>query len=219
VKRLLATTALAVLAAAGLAACAGDQAALTVDGEEVLSVEELQDQLDELAEADDALTALDGRGTGNDTLSAGFVSTVLDNHVLLTVLEREVADQDLELTDDVVEAGTEILTQNLANPPQGGIPLEVDQIPGGYRQTLIDLFANYTALIVAGGGNPADPADPANQPVLEAIQQRLVQLRAEADVEVAARYGRWDTSTERPGVAPPEGPVPVTTAPLVVPGG
>jgi hypothetical protein len=96
VKRLLATAALALLATAGLASCSpGEDAAVRVNGDTVLTLDELQDQLDQLADAPDALTALDGRGDGNDTLSAGFVSTVLDNHVLLAVIDDQVASEGL----------------------------------------------------------------------------------------------------------------------------
>jgi hypothetical protein len=97
--------------------------------------------------------------------------------------------------------------------------LDIEDVPSGYRGTLIDLFSAYAALIVEHGGNLDDPNDPANQPILQEISDQLLALRTEADVEIAGRYGRWDADAERPSVVPPEGPVTPTTAPLVVPGG
>jgi hypothetical protein len=220
VKRFLATTVLALLAIGGLAACSsGDDAAVEVNGETVLTVDELQDQLDELADSPDALTALDGRGTGGDaTLSSGFVSSVLDNHVLLAVIRDQVASEGIEVDDADVEAGTQILSSQLGSSDSGA-PLELEAVPASYRQTLIDLFANYAALIVEHGGNIDDPSDPANQAALQDISDQLLQLREDADVQIASRYGRWDTETDRPSVAPPDGPATPTTEPLAVPAG
>jgi hypothetical protein len=216
VKRLSATTLAALLCVGGLSACGGDEAAVEVDGETVLTVDELEIQLDELADAPDALTALDGRGSG-ESLSAGFVSSVLDNHVLLAVIDDVLAEDGLEPADVDVEGGTRILTDTLGS---GEIPLALEDVPESYRQTLVDVFTGYAALIVGRGGNLEDPNDPTNQTVLAGISEDLLAARQEIDVAIAARFGRWDTSGDRPAVAPPEGPVTVeTTIPLAIPGG
>jgi hypothetical protein len=198
VKRpLVLIAALAALLAVVAAGCApDDQAALTVGGEEVLTIGDLQAQLDELAADEDFLTNSDGRGQGEGTLNAGFTAAVLSNHVLNALIAADLAAEGVEVTDEDVAAGTDLLAQQV-----GG---DIEVIPASYRQTLVELFAGFTALSGALGGEAA-------------AQERAGALLAEAEVEVARRYGRWDPETD--SVEPPEGPVTPTTAPLVLPGG
>ena len=190
-----AAVALVTLLATG---CAPDeQAALTVNGTEVLTVGELQDQLDQIAEDDDFLTSSDGRGEGAGTLSAGFVAAVLSNHVLNALVAEDLAAEGIEVTEADITEGTELLAQQV-----GG---DVEVIPSDYRELLVELFGGFIAL---SGSLDDDQA---------AAQERANALLAEADVEVARRYGRWDAESAE--VAPPEGPVTPTTAPVVLPGG
>ena len=91
-KRLLAL-AVACLLSVGLLGCAPeDQAALTVDGDDVLTVGEQDERLDAVADSDDFLAAYDARGAGTDTISTSFVATTLNFEVLSAVLEGELAE-------------------------------------------------------------------------------------------------------------------------------
>ncbi len=197
-RRLVPVALVVVLVLAG-AACSGtdDDAVLTVNGEEVLTTDEFQAQLDELAEDDDFLTASDGRGAGPGTLSTGFTSAVLSNHVLNAVVAEELAAEGVEVSDEDVAQGTDLLAQQV-----GG---DVENIPPSYRAMLIDMFAGFFALTGALDGDQA------------AAQERANELLAEAEVEVARRYGRWDAATAQ--VAAPEGPITPTTEPVLVPAG
>lgn len=194
--------ALAVLAAVafGLAGCApGDAPVLTVNGAEVLTTDEFQAQLDQLADDEDFLTLTDGRGAGAGTLSSGFVASVLSNEVLDALLVEELEAEGVETTEDDVTTGSEQLAGAVGGP--------IEDIPSRYRETLVDLFAHAGAL---RGTLDDDEA---------ALQARITELLADAEVEVAARYGRWDT--EQGQVVPPEGPVTPTTTipPAPVPAG
>jgi hypothetical protein len=184
VKRL----ALLVAVLLAVSACsADDDAALTVNG--VLTVSALQDQLDELAADDEFLTSFDGRGAGAETLSAGFVSSVLSNHVLTSLLESDLEAEGVEVTEEDVAEGTEQLA--------GAVGGDVEAIPASYRELLVDLFAYAAALRGHLDGDEA------------ALQERITTLLTEAEVEVAARYGSWDEQGS--SVIPPEGPIAATT--------
>jgi hypothetical protein len=223
-----------VLAAAsllclGLLGCApDDEAALTVNGEDILTTGALTDELDQMQGAPDFLVASDGRGEGGSSeqpnLRAGFVGVVLSNHVFNALLAEEMAAQEVELTEADIDAGTTLLSNSLGTPPEGVAPLTLEQVPEDYRKLLIDLYSRFVALVAAGAedadvarerltANPPTEEEPAAAPV----QERLLVLRQEADVEVASRYGRWDA--EQGNVVPPEGPVSPTTVPLVAPVG
>lgn len=183
---------LALLVAVLLAvsACSSDDdAALTVNGDDVLTVSALQDQLDELAADDEFLTSFDGRGAGAETLSAGFVSSVLSNHVLTSLLESDLEAEGVEVTEEDVAEGTEQLA--------GAVGGDVEAIPASYRELLVDLFAYAAALRGHLDGDEA------------ALQERITTLLTEAEVEVAARYGSWDEQGS--SVIPPEGPIAATT--------
>ena len=190
-KRLLVLAA-ACLLSLGLLGCApGAAAALTVNGDEILTVDELQTQLDGIADDEDFMTTFDARGAGEATVSTGFVTSVLSNHVLTRLLETELAAQDVEVTEADNATGTEQLA--------GAVGGSVEDVPEAYRETLIDLFSYATALQGSLGGDE------------QALQGRITELLADADVEVNDRYGSWDTATA--SVVAPEGPVSATTLP------
>ncbi len=209
VKRLLVLTAASLLCL-GLLGCApDDESALSVNGDDVLTVGALTDELDQMQGQDDFLTASDARGQGGSperpNLRSGFVGVVLSNHVFNALLAEELAAEGVEVSDADVEEGTTLLEDQLAAPPEGVAPLALDQVPGDYRQTLIDLYSSFVALVGALDDDP------------QAAQDRLFEARLAAEVEVARRYGRWDA--EQGNVIPPEGPVAPTTAPLLTPVG
>jgi hypothetical protein len=189
VKRLLVLAAACLLPLALLGCAPGDDAALTVNGDEVLTVGELQDQLDGIGADEDFMTTFDARGAGSETLTAGFVTSVLSNHVLTNLLEAELEAQDVEVTEEDISTGTEQLAGAVGGP--------VETVPAGYRETLIDLFSYATALKGSLGGDE------------QALQDRITELLADADVEVDQRYGSWDPETS--SVVAPEGPVVVST--------
>lgn len=200
-----------------LAGCSdGDDAVVTVNDTVVLTQDDWQAELDQLADSDDALTSLDGRGAGAGTLSAGFVSSVLDNHVLRAVVDELVAAEDVTVEPADVEAGEQILTSQLASLEA---PLDLEEVPSRYRDLLVELYGGYAALIVHFGGDVSNPNTPESQAAAEQIGVSLLEAREAASVEIAPRYGRWDTAQDRPQVAPPEGPVTPTTVPLAVPAG
>lgn len=227
-KRLLVLVAASLLGL-GLLGCAPeDEAALTVNGDDILTVGALTDELDQMQGKPDFLVASDARGEGGSSeqpnLRSGFVGVVLSNHVFNALLAEEMAAQDVPLTDADVDAGTTLLSNSLGAPPEGVAPLTLEQVPEDYRELLIDLYSRFVALVAAGAedpdvarerltANPPTEAEPAAVPV----QDRLLELRQEADVEVAERYGRWDA--QEGNVVPVEGPVTATTVPLIAPVG
>ena len=79
-------------------------------------------------------------------------------------------------------------------------------MPSDYRETLIELYGNFVR-----------PRRASSTTTQQAAQERLQEARLAAEVEVAERYGRWDT--EQGNVVPPEGPVSPTTVPLIAPVG
>jgi len=210
-----------VLVVVGLSACGGDDPVATVNGEEVMTQDELQGLLEDVSDADDLLTSVNGRGAGSGTLRSGYVSSVVIGNVVLSELLRgELEEQGVEVSDEDVENGTQILTDNLGNPQDGSNPLTVDQLPESYQDDLLDLYARYTALLVAFGGDPTDAAAPETQAALQDLSDRLVELRRDADVEIDPRWGRWVVGEGGGTVEPPEGPAAsATTAPAVVPAG
>lgn len=208
-KRLLVLAAASLLCL-GLLGCApDDEAALTVNGDDVLTVGELTDELDQMQGKPDFLVASDARGEGGSpeqpNLRSGFVGVVLSNHAFAALLADELAAEGGEVTEADVEEGTTLLTEQLAAPPEGVAPLTLEQVPETYRGTLIDLYSNFVALVRVLDGDA------------QAAQDLLLEARLAAEVEVAQRYGRWDA--EVGNVVPPEGPVTPTTLPLLAPTG
>lgn len=204
-KRLLVLAAASLLCLALLGCAPDDDAALTVNGDDILTVGALTDELDQMVGANEFLVASDARGEGGN-LRSGFVGVVMTNHVFSALLEEQLAEEGAEVTDADVEEGTSLLEDQLGAPPEGVAPLTLDQVPSDYRQTLIDLYSNFVALVGALDDDP------------QAAQDRLLEARLAAEVEVADRYGRWDA--EQGNVVPVEGPVsPSTTLPLAVPAG
>jgi len=204
-----------VLAAAsllclGLLGCAPeDEAALTVNGDDILTVGALTDELDQMQDEPDFLVASDARGEGGSSeqpnLRSGFVGVVLSNHVFTALLADELAAEGGEVTEADVEEGTTLLTDQLAAPPEGVAPLTLEQVPATYRETLIDLYSSFVALVAVLDGDA------------QAAQDLLLEARLAAEVEVAERYGRWDA--EVGNVVPVEGPVSPTTVPALAPVG
>lgn len=204
-KRLLALAAACLLSVSLFGCAPEDQAALTVDGDEVLTVGELEEQLDAVAESDDFLAAYDARGAGTDTISTSFVTTMLNFKVLSAVLEGELADQGIEVSDDDRSTAEDTVTQLLEAGDQQTQtpPIQVDKVPEPYFDLLVDLYGNFIALTGSFEGDP--------QAAQQAAQARLGELMPDVDVEVNERYGTWDTETNR--VTAPEGPVSATTIP------
>lgn len=203
-KRLLVLAAASLLCL-GLLGCApDDEAALTVNGDEILTVGALTDELDQMQGANDFLVASDARGEGGN-LRSGFVGVALTNHVFNALLAADLEAEGVEVTEADVEEGTTLLSDQLGAPPEGVAPLTLDQVPDDYREVLTDLYTNFVALVGSLGDDPA------------AAQARLEELRLSAEVEVADRFGRWDS--EQANVVPPEGPVSPTTVPALAPVG
>lgn len=200
-KRLLALAAVCLLSLSLLGCAPDDQAALTVDGQDVLTEGELQDHLDAVADSDDFLAAYDARGAGAETISTGFVTTVLNFEVLSAVLAGELAAQDVEVSESDRSTADETVTQLLEAGDQqtGTPPVQRENVPDPYFDMLVDLYANFIALTNSLDGDQ------------QAAQDRLGELLPEADVEVNERHGTWDTDTF--SVAAPDGPVSATTIP------
>ena len=183
-KRLLVLAAASLLCL-GLLGCAPeDDAALTVNGDDVLTVGALTeaarpDRRGERASSppptpgaraapsSDLRSELRGRGALQPTSST-------------PCWPSSWPTEGVEVTDADVEEGTALLTDQLATPPEGVAPLTLEQVPADYRQTLIDLYSNFVALVGALDDDP------------QAAQDRLLEARLAAEVEVAQRYGRWD---------------------------
>jgi hypothetical protein len=220
VKRLALVLAL-LLAATLLAGCGGDDDAVVVNGDPVLTDDELHTELDQMLDNDEFLTSNDARGE-NGNLRSGFVSVVLTNHVASALLAEEIESTDVEVVPEDREAAEQLVGLQLSQPQAEGVAAsEIDDLPEAYRESLVDLYANFIALIVAGSDDPqADRDALAQGQSVEAIgdvQARLQELRLDADVEIDSRYGRWDS--ELGEVAPTEGPVTATTTPVTLPAG
>jgi hypothetical protein len=195
VKRLLP---LALALALVLAACgSSDEAVVTVNGDEVLQADDFQDQLDQLEADEDFLTTFDGRGAGEETLKAGFVASILSNHVLDALLIEELADRGLEPNDDDRQSAADDLESAVGGP--------LDTIPPSYRDTLLDLFTHAATLRRDLGDDD------------QALQDRVTELFDAADIDIDDRYGQWDA--EGHSVVPPDGPVAATTEALTPAGG
>jgi len=209
VKRFFVLAAASLLCLSLLGCAPEDDAALTVNGEDVLTVGALTDELDQMQGESDFLIASDARGEGGSSeqpnLRSGFVGVVLSNHAFNALLTEQLAAEGAEVTEADVEEGTTLLTEQLAAPPEGVPPLTLEQVPADYRETLVELYSSFVALVAALDDDP------------QAAQDRLLEARLAAEVEVASRYGRWDA--EVGNVVPPEGPVAPTTVPLLAPVG
>ncbi|HYF46153.1 MAG TPA: hypothetical protein VD926_08080 [Acidimicrobiales bacterium] len=229
-KRLLASTVLVLLAVGGLTACSdgGDDAVVTVNGEEVLTEDELDDLLVEVSESDDLLAAQGARGTGRDTIRRTWVtSSVLYYVVQSELLGQELDDEGIELDDDATAAGEVVVDSILANPTDGTQPVTADQLPDGLLELYRTYGARYSARVEAFGADLDEiiEFDPATTvftdetvAALEQANDHLAELRATADVEIAPAWGRWVEDDQGFSVAPPEG-VGTTTTTLLVPEG
>lgn len=200
VKRLV----LLVLLAVALVACStDDDAALTVNGEEVLTVGELEGQLEDMLGHEDFLTVFNARGANEQhTLSSAFVtSSVLANHMFGALFTEELAAEGASVEDEDRQAGEQLLRDSLANAPQ---PLDLDDVPEEYGAVLREVYSQFKALSRVMGGD-------------EAVQERLGELLEEVDVDVDGRFGRWDAEINE--IVPPEGPStpPTTALPLPTP--
>jgi hypothetical protein len=220
VKRLALLVAL-LLAATVLAGCGGDHDVVTVNGKAVLTDDELTTELDQMLDDDEFLTTNDARGE-NGNLRSGFVAVVLTNHVASALLAEELEAGDIDVADEDRAAAEDLVQLQLQQPQAEGVaPSDIDDLPDAYRDSLVGLYANFIALIVSGSDDPQADRDTLaqGQPVdaISDVQDRLQELRLDADVDIDSRYGRWDA--ELGEVAPPEGPVSPTTTALTVPGG
>jgi hypothetical protein len=187
-----------LLVVGGLTACGEEDSALTVDGEDVLTEGDLQDQLDGIVDHTDFLVAFSALGTGQRTISSGFVATLLRSHAWTAILEAELEAQGAEIGAEDRSQAEEAVTQLLeAGDQQSGVlPVQRENVPDVFFDTQVDLYSSYFALVRAMGGE-------------EAAAVRLDEILRAADVEVADRHGTWDA--ENASVAPPEGPAPATT--------
>lgn len=217
-KRLLVLT-LAGLACLGLLGCApDDEAALTVDGDEVLTVGDLEDRLDAIAGNDEFLTAYGARGSGAGTIDAGFTTTILTQEVYSAVLAQELEAEGVEVSDGDRTSAEETVTQILTtgSPETGVAPIQPADAPSAYVEAIELLYSRFFALAGALSDDPAQGQELAGA--------RLGELLVGLDVDVAERYGSWeplDEETQVGGeVVAPEGPVtPTTIMPPAVPAG
>jgi hypothetical protein len=178
-----------------LPACStDDDPVVTVNGEEILQTDEFEAQLAEIADDDTFLTALDARGTGTDTLDAGFVASVLSNHVLDAILVEALEERGVEVTQADIDEGRDQLATTLEQSYQ----LSLEAVPESYREALLDLFADAIALRRDAG--------------TDTLEDLVPELYDEAEVDIADRYGRWDR--EQRQVVPPDAPATPTTEPL-----
>jgi hypothetical protein len=190
VPRRLLPPVLAGLALVLTAGCADQVSpALRVDDATVAN-DELLDEVAEWAGNEAILTAVQFpaelvEGEAPGSYSTELVTFVLGTRIGFELHRIELADRDLEVTDQQRET---VRAQLFADPAQTEAVLS--EFSADYGDRLVDDVAGQIALQDELG---------------EDYEPWLTDAYASADVEVNPRYGMWDEATQQ--VAPPEGPV------------
>lgn len=153
---LLALVVVAVLAAA--CSSVGDEPAVTVAGD-TISQESLDQELEAITSNPEYLAGIEqsfqtpAQGTGEGTYDAGFVARLLTLRVYYELVEQELADRGIEITDDDLAASRE---RTLAS-------LEGEDVftafPESYQERLVRQGALLSAIEAAFAGEASTEED------------------------------------------------------------
>jgi parvulin-like peptidyl-prolyl isomerase len=158
-----------LLAALLLAGCdSASPAALTVNGTDV-SQSSVEDEFDAIADNEVLSQQGDLTGDGDDTLRSDVAAFWLDFLVRQEVIDEEVADRDLEVTDaDRDEAQTAIDNEI----GRAGF----DEFPSWMQERLEGRYARRAALLRALGGAAEGPTD---EEVRAEFERQLADFKAQ----------------------------------------
>jgi hypothetical protein len=197
VRRLLLPSALA-LAVVGLGAtgCAEQMAAARV-GDEIVSESDLMDIVEARADNETYLQltgipadALQGDLEGS--YSQEYVGSLLQERIFVTLFDRVLDDEGVEITDDQRAQATQAVEQRLQEA--------LGEFPSWYQDQLVEEQSKYIALVSALGSD-------------DAVGRAVADMAERVDIEVSSRYGSWDPALasdawagQALAVTPPEAP-------------
>lgn len=148
-----------------LAACgAVTPYAATVNGERITQ-RELDAELEAIRENESYVEGIEAGqlqvlGAGEDTFSTAFVSRVLTRQIYLELVDQEVAEREIEVTDAArrqAEADVIAGFRGAGDPPTG-VPAVYQRFPESYRDLLVDRTAKVNVLQQALAGVNVDDA-------------------------------------------------------------
>jgi hypothetical protein len=198
VRRLLLPSALA-LAVVGLGAtgCAEQTAAARV-GDDIVSESDLMDIVEARADNETYLQltgipadALQGDLEGTN-YSQEYVGSLLQERIFVTLFDRVLDDEGVEVTDDQRAQATQAVEQRLQEA--------LGEFPSWYQDQLVEEQSKYIALVSALGSD-------------DAVGRAVADMAERVDIEVSSRYGSWDPALasdawagQALAVTPPEAP-------------
>jgi hypothetical protein len=214
--------ALALLGLLGLSACSGDQgggAALEVNGETVsfndfsTELRTYQDEANTLVlqsvEQQAAGAGLSVEATGTDTLPSGVAASIATSRVVYMLVDQELAERDVEVTSEDVEATRAELSAPATDPSTGQPTGEEnpfgefsEEFQAQYARDQAAISALREAIIAEDGA--AEVAEPTEDEVLAFIASTGEQTcltgvittdQAVADDAAARAQGGEDLAT------------------------
>ena len=192
--RRLPTVLLAAALAGALATtgCAKEAAAASVD-DEIISDDDLMEELDALAGSDALLAALQipadaVPGDADESFSQEYVGFVLSQRIVTILLHRALDDADASVTDAELDQVSSQIDSTLAQSGES-----VADLPTRY----VDRLARDVA---------ASQKFSSLFPDEDSALAALIEEAEDADISVSSRYGTWDGEQLR--IAPPLGPTP-----------
>ena len=216
-KRLLPLALLGALVASGCSTLAESPAA-TVNGTEI-TADSIEDELRTIKENEAYRTALEQSygapsvGSGEGTYDAQFVAQLLSLRVYYEILDQELEERDLTLTDDEVQAGIDVVGEQIASLGDDvfeSFPEEYrDRL--GRQQALVDKVQSEL-----GGGGDAEAYFEENQELFEQAcvshilvstetrspEEALTAAQAlKARIEAGEDFAAVATESEDPGSA------------------
>jgi hypothetical protein len=185
--------ALAMAGLLGLSACSGDQgggAAIEVNGETVSfnefssELRTYQDDANELVrqslEQQAAGQGLSVEATGTDALPSGVAASIATSRIVYMLVDQELAERDIEVTEEQVEATRAELSAPATDPASGAPTGQEnpfssfsEEFQAQYAEDQAALSALRDAVVAEGEG--AEVAEPTDDEVAALIAQTGVQ--------------------------------------------
>jgi parvulin-like peptidyl-prolyl isomerase len=167
-KPLVSLVALAAVALA-LGGCDSTRGSALTVGNQDVSQSSVDEELEAIADNEVLAQQTETAGAGTETLNPQLTAFWLTLRVQQEVIDRELRDRDIEVTDADREAGLAAIQSEIG-------PEVFEAFPDWLQERLEDRYARRAALVRETGGGDSGPSD---EEVMAAYEETLAQARAQ----------------------------------------